>query len=322
MDSLKLVRKAKFLTRGIVSSMVFKLLYSGGFDPSKTLVILGSTRSGSTWLAELISSVDGVSQLFEPLNTTYVKQAGSAGITRNPFIKPDEPWETGVSFFNMVLSGRIINPWLASQISFAEALSTKRLVVKFVRANLLVGWMCKNLPILPPAMVIRHPCAVISSQIHKGWTPSLKVLLSNSYFDDYPEIRKQCERLKKPEELSALAWCLKYHCPLSLPKPYPFILICYERLVRYGIDELAELFEVWGLVITEEIVSQLNKPSKTVTGSSQVLAGRDPLAGWKNILSEDQVMNILSVLKIFEMEFYTGNLEPDYDKLNNFSTKP
>ncbi len=318
MSYYKYYRKLKVLLRGSISSFVFRILYRKGFDISETLLIFGSSRSGSTWLAEIISSLPGHSQVFEPLNTRYVKQAEDAGVVKNTFRKKSARWEKGQAFLEQVLSGRLMNPWLASQIPVNKVFATRRLVVKFVRGNLLLDWMCANLPVLPPAMVIRHPCAIISSQLSKGWTPSRTILLANSYFDEHPEIRERCSQLRSPEEINALAWCLRYHAPLCIAKPYPYVLICYEKLVRDGVREIEKLFKVWKLEMTEDITRQLKKASDTVTHSSQIVSGKDPLAGWKTKLSSEQVSDILAVLAIFGMDFYGKELEPDYNKLYDF----
>ena len=314
----KYIRKIRVLARGVVSSVVFKLLYRKGFDSSKALIICGSTRSGSTWLAELVSSIDGHSQIFEPMHTGYVKEAKHAGIERNMFVKESEEWPQGRRFFTKVLTGKVINPWIASQIPWNKLLKTERLVVKFVRANLVLGWLSKHLDILPPAMVIRHPCAIIMSQLNKGWSPSKEVLLSNKYFDSHPKIKQACHKFDKPEERAALAWCLRYHGPLTLNKPYPFVLVCYERLVRNGEEEIKKLFDAWNLPVTQSVLDKLSKPSDTVTENSQVVSGKDPLAGWKKHLTTTEVENILAVLSVFDMNFYSDALEPNYEMLNAF----
>jgi hypothetical protein len=314
----KYIRKIKVLFRGSVSALLFNVLHRKGFDISNVLIICGSTRSGSTWLAEIVSSLPGLSQVFEPLNIQYVKQAKEAGIVKNTFKKHDEKWEQGLYLFRRILSGKLINPWVASQIPINKVYSTQRLVVKFVRANMLLGWITENFTILPPALVIRHPCAYVCSQIQKGWNPSLNVMLSNKYFDDHPAIRDQCLCLSTPEELNALAWCMRYHAPLSLKKPHPFILICYEKLVNEPVQEVGKLFDAWGLDMTDEVINQLNKPSNTVTKSSQIVTGKDPLSGWKSRLSQKQINNVMSVLAIFDMNFYNEELEADYEILYNF----
>lgn len=63
-------KKIKLLIRGFISAIIIKLLHPKGVDLSESLIVYGSTRCGSTWLAEIISSISGNVQFFEPLNTT------------------------------------------------------------------------------------------------------------------------------------------------------------------------------------------------------------------------------------------------------------
>jgi hypothetical protein len=296
------------------------MIYRRGFDSSKTLVIFGSIRSGSTWLAEIISSLDGCLQIFEPLHPDYVQEIKKQIPERNKYVPADEDWPAGLSIFNKIVSGKIVNAWTLSQAPLLKVFTAKRLVVKLVRGNLLLEWFANNVATPPPVLVIRHPCAIIASQINKKWPPGKNLLLNNAYFDKYPEIREKCRHLSEPEELAALAWCLRYHAPLTAKKPYPFILICYEDLVRNGKRELERLFNAWHMPVDEKAISRLSIPSDTVTINSQVVKGGDPLAGWKNKLNEQQVNNILAVLKIFKMDFYDTGLEPDHEKLTTFGS--
>ncbi len=313
-----IIRKIKFSIRGTSSSLLFKLMHPKGFDVSDALVICGTTRSGSTWLAEIVSSIEGHAQIFEPLQARYIKDARVAGVKNNLNLRANEEWLEGRLFFERIISGKLINSWLASQLSLSEVFKAKRLVVKMVRANMMIGWLTSQFPIKPPALVIRHPCAVVASQLHKGWTPSLKGLLGNRFFKEHSELKEQCKHIATEEGTYALAWCMRYYVPLTLDKPHPFVLICYENLVRNGKDELTRLFNAWDIELTEKVISQLHIPSDTVAENSQVLGGKDPLAGWKTRLTELQVNNVLAVLKIFSMDFYDHELEPQYDKLSAF----
>jgi hypothetical protein len=314
----KYERKLRILIRGTISALVFRMRFPAGFKSSEALLIFGAPRSGSTWLAEIVSSIPGHSQVFEPLYPLYVKEARGAGVKKNMYLEPEQKWEEGRVFLERVLSGKLMNSWLASQMPLSKVLSTRRLVIKFVRANLIAGWICENFPVKPPALVIRHPCAVVSSLLQKNWTPGKDVLLANPYFVRHPEIRQRCVDLSTAEEMNALAWCLHYHAPLSLPKPYPFVLLCYEKMVRDGAYEIGRLFEEWNLELTEDIIRKLNKPSDTSTPTSQIMYGSDPLAGWKKRLSHEQIERILGVVDIFGMNFYSEKMEPNYARMARF----
>lgn len=318
----KYIRRLRLIITGLIYSLLFRLIQRKGFNPKKTIVLFGSIRGGTTWLAEVLSSIEGHLLVFEPLHPHYVPEVRKVIDYRNTYVPVENNWPEGHKFFTRVLSGKVANSWTMSQTSIREIFQAKRLVVKFVRGNFLLEWLAVNMDVVTPILVIRHPCAIVASQMNKGWPSNKKVLLNNRYFNKYPELKSACNLLSKPEELDALAWCLRYHAPLSASKPYPFLLVSYENLVRNGRQELEKIFNAIHVHLDEKAIDQLSKPSDTVTKASQVVTGEDPLAGWTHKLTEQQIDNILAVLKIFDMDFYSRSLEPDYEKMMSFGHKP
>ncbi len=294
------------------------MIHADGFDPNQTIAVFGSVRSGSTWLAELLSSLDGHLQLFEPLHPKYVPEAARILQTRNTYVPVGAPWPEGRKFFSEILSGRLINSWILSQASVSRVFRTRRLVAKFVRGNLLLDWLTTNYGLRNAVLVIRHPCAVVASQLTKGWRPGKTTLLANPYFERHPEIQERCAPLTRPEEIAALAWCLRYHAPLMSEKPYRFTLVTYEALVRNGVSELERLFQALGIPFDSAVIEKLSRPSDTATETSPIVSGKDPLGGWQHRLTNRQVNNILSVLNIFGMNFYSAEPEPEYSRLRAF----
>lgn len=303
---------------GVFNTLVFKCLYGKGFDQKDTIVICGSIRSGSTWLAELLSTADRHVQIFEPLHPDYVKQVTPIMPKRNWFVASEKQWPEGEKFYQKVLSGKLVNPWMLSQIPLKKLFTAQRLVIKFVRANMMFGWLTKLPNIRKPVLVMRHPCAIISSELAKGWGPTTTKVLGNAYFELIPEIKEKCKNLSKPEEIAAIGWCMRYHAPLHQANPDDYILVTYEALVRNGEHELSRIYEGWGTALDKSLVEKLDKPSDTSTGNSFIVQGKDPLAGWKSKLTEEQISNVLKVLDIFGMDFYSADLEPDLEKLSQF----
>lgn len=315
MNLLDIKKKSTFLFRGVSNTILLNTIYKRSYNIGDTLIIAGTTRSGSTWLAEIVSAHPQAGQIFEPSSPTNVREARKCGFTFDTFLEPDAVWPAGKKFLEDVFSGRVLTPWTTSQIPVAKTRKMRFLVVKFVRANLLLGWLAHNFPIKAPALIIRHPCATIASQLYKEWIPGKKMILSNPFFQRFPEIKRKCEEFNRPEELLAMRWCMRYYAPLSLSAPYPFHLLTYERLVSHGEEEINRLFFRWGMAPTEESFSRLVRPSKTVTGNSQVVKGRDPLAGWRSHLSAEQITRIQRVVRLFNLDFYTDDLEPDQERL-------
>ncbi|MEW6428226.1 MAG: hypothetical protein AB1568_09360 [Thermodesulfobacteriota bacterium] len=319
MNLLDASKKATFLFRGVTNSILLNTIHKRRYNLCDTLIIAGTTRSGSTWLAEIVSAHPQAGQIFEPISPTNVRSAKKTGFTFDTFLTPETDWPAGKNFMEKVLRGQILTPWTTSQIPVSKTGKIRFLVVKFVRANLLLGWLTQNFPIKPPALIIRHPCAIIASQLHKEWVPPKRMLLSNPFFANAPKLKQMCEHLDQPEELLTLKWCMRYYAPLSTPAPYPFHLMTYEGLVRDGEEEIQKLFSIWGMSPAKESFACLLQPSKTVTGISQIIRGSDPLSGWNKRLSDDQVKRVLEVVRMFNLDFYTKEFEPDFDRLHRLS---
>jgi len=291
-------------------------IYRRKFDISKTLIVAGTSRSGSTWLAEIISAAPGNVQIFEPLHLSHVKEARQVGFTSDSFIDPETDWPEGKEFMKRVLGGCVLTPWTTSQIPIVETKNASRLVVKFVNANMLLGWIAFNFPVKPPALIIRHPCAVVASESKRfKLLTDINFLLNHPFFDRHPHLKESCRGLKHPEEVRALVWCMRYYAPLALSAPYPFVLISYEALVRRGKEELSRLYKTWNLSMPEKTLNLLHHASKTAARDSSILLNKDPLMGWKNELTKKQVTNILNVVNLFGLNFYSEEIEPDYERL-------
>lgn len=312
------IRKIKLVTKGYIAFLFFKVM-GKKFNQQQTITIFGAPRSGSTWLAELLSSCPEHLQIFEPLHPENVRQVKQVIPTRNHYISAEQPWDDGKKLFTKILTGKLLNPWILSQAKLLKIFQSKRLVIKFVRANLMLDWFTQNLNVLPPVLIVRHPCAVIASQLKKGWPPSKIQLLNHPYLEQYPSIKSKCLGLSTSEELAALAWCLRYHAPLSASKPYKFILVTYEELVLNGDLVLKNIFKKLQLTYSDQIARQLIKPSDTSTEKEKINQRDHILTSWQQTLTADQIDNILSVVNIFNMAFYNKNIEADYQLLKNFN---
>ncbi|MDG2394701.1 MAG: hypothetical protein P8M49_14395, partial [Thalassotalea sp.] len=81
---------------------------------------------------------------------------------------------------------------------------------------------------------------------------------------------------------------------------------------------LRKIFSRWSIPVDETIFLRLKVPSDTTEANSNILKNENLLSGWQKKLSNEQVENILNVLKIFNLNFYSKQVEPDYLKLNTF----
>lgn len=306
---------AKRAIRARLNPLLVKCFSARNYDLRQTLVVAGGTRSGSTWLAELVGTIPSSAVLFEPLHVANVPEAAAAGFTWRTFVRPGEEWPEGEAFLERVLQGKIINWQTTSHMGLRSAIHPKTWVVKFVHANLLLGWMLDKFPIRPPALIIRHPCATVVSRSQQAWKPPCHPPCIPKFLETYPQFTNVLEELTDVVEFRAALWCIDYFAPLALPRPYPFHIVAYEQLVRDGRRELSRLFNRWEIELPAQARERLTVCSQTTQKHSHLHGGEDPLGGWRERLPPDQIAKVLRVVEAFGLDFYTDALEPDYDRL-------
>ena len=305
------------LSRRTLSPLLVRATSLGTHDIRDTLLIAGSPRSGTTFLAELLNQIPRSAILFEPEHIQQVTEARAAGLTWHTIKQPSEDWPEGRRFFERVLRGKLITSWTVSHVPLASAVAPRTWIVKFVDANFMLGWLAASFPIRPPVLLVRHPCAVIASQLRRGWSnphpPRLKGFLAC-----YPQFTDYLETLRDPAEFAAALWSMQTFAPLMLPKPWPFVLITYEQLAADPRGELTRLFKAWQMPMPEGIVERALRPSGTTDTGSALASGEDPSRAWSKALGREQVAAILAVVRRFGLDFYGDGPQPDLNRLAAF----
>jgi Sulfotransferase family len=285
------------------------------YDIRQTIVITGSPRSGTTWLAELLGTIPRSAMLWEPLFPDADPELRRIGFMERTYIPPNGERPEMEAYLRRVLTGRVLNRWTLQQTNLLAVYRVKRWIVKFVRANMLLPWLICRFPVRRPLLLIRHPCAVVASQGRMG--PWQKALITDcpEFFEAYPHLRATCAGLKTQEEVLAARWCLDYFVPLTTPPPHPWQVVPYERLVREGPRELQRIFAGLNIPMPPDATAQLKTPSATARSWAGIRQGADPLDSWRRVLSPDQCQRILNVTAAFGINVYGHDLEPDYRRL-------
>lgn len=306
MATIKIKRLKDKINQRMISSSL-----NGRFKANKALVLTSSPRSGSTLLSQILTAIPRSCVLFEPLHLDQVPEAAAAGFTWRTYVDPNLEWPQGKKFLNQVFEGRIVNSWISREITLKDALFAEQLIVKFVRANRLLPWLCNSFEIPPPIFLIRHPCAVIASQIKYGWANAQYAPESPPYLDSYPLFHAALSQLGSDVEYLAAAWALDQLPVLLHKKPHPWLIITYEELFLRPEKTIRKICEQLDLEIDiEQAVDKLNIPSSVVSRT-----GISGLSGWKRQLTSEQIDKILRTVNTFGIEFYDSQDEGDYDIL-------
>lgn len=166
------------------------------------VLLLGSGRSGTTWLAELIASHTAGRIVFEPLYPF----AGIAppGMARQKYLAIDEEYPELHEALAPVIHGESRSRWTDQ---FNDRWIYHFRVVKFIRANMLLGWLARSFPAARMAYVVRNPADVVRSQLRHGWPNDLGYFLDQENLcADYPRFPAEIPELAQTQFERAIAW--------------------------------------------------------------------------------------------------------------------
>ena len=267
----------------VVSNLINLIARQTNFDIENTILIIGSTRSGTTFLMESINQNNDYRLIFEPFNNTYTEE-WSEFATRE-YIDPSQTNEYEKNVINKILTGQISNPWVNR---YNRKLRSDKRLIKAVRANLLVEYIRAEYPDLPIIYLVRNPYEVVASRINMNFDANdVELVRDKSAFIEmhYPDIQYNLlsEKIETKEAKHAALWCLENRFLLRKKSQLDLNLLKYEDII--GMSVTYEKEEI-------KLTKKESKPSAS--------------ASLKNVyqLSQSERENIANVLEFFKMDEY------------------
>lgn len=282
------------------------------YDLRDTIVVCGDGRSGTTWIAQTLASLPGAAVLFEPLHPKRVPGVTEAGFTWRTYVRPGTEWAAGRSVLEDAFAGRPLNLWTGSALTWPQRVT--RWVVKCIRANRLVPWMSEWMQPRQRVLVLRHPCAIVGSQIASDWTVP-NAPYSQELIDDYPVIGSVVDAIETPEERRALDWAV--NTLVALPSRSSWTTVCYEQLVE-GRETFTSILDAWALRVPADLADRSTRWSHT---SRRRELGEDratTVTDWTTQLGEEQVRRVLAVTHALGLDFYGEDPRPDAERLERW----
>ena len=190
-----------------------------------------------------------------------------------------------------------------------RAFSGKRLVVKEIRSNLMIGWLARTFD-LRVVLLVRHPCATVASQTSRGWGTKRKVidalLRQPELVQDH--LKDDLERLGSgylDTTVGRLAarWAVENRVALAMAAQDDRILpVAYEDLLVRPRPELERIFAFLGWAPRESDWRRVLPMAGTGQGSGVPPAER--LGSWKTRLPAQEAACILRVVRSLGVDFY------------------
>lgn len=241
--------------------------------------MVGSGRSGTTWLASLINADHTMREVFEPVHPLFFPKHHSGLDHPCPGIG-DAEWQ---NWLEHVFSGRHITRRTDRDNLGRNPASARKLLVKDVFASGLVGAL--DFPEVAKALVMRHPLAVaLSKQAHRDWhwTWSPGEFLQNERLatGDLLPWQDALERIhREGTELQGLiaVWAVVNRIAMRSLPPSDLPILHYEEAVQDPWTAISQLSEhpLWSPLISanrQEVLAQsgqvsfVSKASGTVPG--------------------------------------------------------
>lgn len=285
---------------------------------NKPLLVTGIHRSGSTWLANMLSLNKDVILIDEPFNIEKwaYKLGGLTNIyyTYVPNIDEDK---ARIAFQKVldnktrrVFSKRKVEHWL-------RFTRNKRKVIKDPISALSSEWLYSNFD-MDILVLVRHPAAYVNSLQRMDWNFPFHHLIQQDKLmeNELNDLRTDIE--SPPDDFigqAALSWKCIYKVLSNYLERNEWAFRRHEDLALNPVQEIKRLYEIFDLRWNEEVESKIiehtraTNPSSINSNKTHVLKrdSKDLATKWKKNLSVSQIERIKEVTFPICEQFYSDD---------------
>lgn len=271
---------------------------SRSYDIENSVALVSTGRGGSTWLAELVMSLPNRVMIWEPLHLGNNPAVARLGVGWNTYLPHDAEAPELETYLRRLLTGRELSTQTLTSLSFdlKALLRPEGFVVKFVQVHPMLPWFERRFPTVPIVGLVRHPCAVVASQLKHGptWRTLTKDTLDvdPAMLADFPHIAQVFERIETTSEALAFEWGVRTFFLLRAERP---LVVAYEALVADPPAEAERIFAYLGEALPPSAVAQARRPSATTNESTEYEGWRDRLTSWQRTVSADDQERIIAM---------------------------
>lgn len=285
--------------------------------------LIGDGRSGTTWVADLVSQHERYRQLFEPFHPQLVKPASF--LKPHQYMRPETIDTRLQALAAEVFSGRFTDRHVDQP---NRALWYRGLLIKDIFANLFAYWASLRFPMVKIILLIRNPFAVaLSKSRKKSWywlTEPLDLLAQRSLREDFlgPFEDTIRETSAKGNYVlnQILIWAIINYVPLRQFGPERLHVVFYEDVYASPSRQVAEIL---GFVRPVTAAPQVDidpklilQPSWVSGPNSAVARGLSPVALWKQDAKSRDIDAGLMLLERFGLaELYDDYVQPNRERL-------
>ncbi len=284
--------------------------------------LIGSARSGTTWVPRLINWDRRYREITEPFNPKTNRSIWQH------YVRPGADSPRLAELLERVFSGRPVGrqpDWGTAASAYDDLFIKHRgLFVKDVTAQLLARWAMNRLADVKLIYIVRNPLAVALSRYkRKDWfrpEPELATLEQPELVEDWlqPFDRVIAEYKNDDFYRKVVLWAVENYVFMRQFKSDELLALFYEDVVRYPLEQLGRIYDYIGhdrAKIDPKAVERLRQSKSRTT----VVDGADkwsPLTTWQQELSDEQISRSREILAEFRLAgLYGRDGQPNPDRL-------
>ncbi|WP_435134189.1 sulfotransferase domain-containing protein [Formosa sp. A9] len=285
----------------------------------KTIWLIGSGRSGTTWVSSLINFNNSFRELFEPFHPSY-SELSAVGFCQHKYLNDANDNIAIETLSSQILKGNFYQKRSEEANRFIwQRPRYKNMLIKDIFTNLLAYQICKTNKYVKPVLLIRNPFSVaLSKSRTKDWywmTDPIDFLnqkeLMNDFLNPFENLIKDISKNGTHLDKQILIWSIINYVPLKQFKGNELLVTFYEDWVINPEKELNRIQEFVKLDLSVngdfKDFKKFKKPSKTsVTNNFSI-------SNWKSQINQEQLKSASDILERFGFkELYDENSIPNH----------
>lgn len=293
-----LIKRASVSVRGAACTR----FYIDGDSVKPTILLAGTGRSGTSWLADIINFRNDFRYIFEPFCAREVSQVSE--LRPMQYLRPGNCDVKYMNIIGDVIGGRIRNSWADR---FNDKLIIRKRLIKVIRANLFLKWINVNFPDIRIVFLMRHPLAVARSKLKWNWGAANRFLEHAELIEDYlSSFKSEIESCGTTFERILFEWCVDNYVPLKQFKEGEMHIVFYEHLCVRPQEEVERLFGYLGIEYDHRVNDTISRPSKLCRQDSAVKTGRSLIDTFEDYFTAEQIDRSVEILSMFGLDKIYG----------------
>ena len=275
------------------------------FHPyQKTVWLIGSGRSGTTWIGDLVSYTGPYRKMMEPFHPTMIPPASF--LIPHLYARPGNSVPQLERLGKKVFKGKLYHPRSnAGNWPYRYG----QLLIKDIYANLFAKWVQERFPEVKILFLIRNPFAVALSKTKRSnwfWLKDPRQFLKQpelmqDHLGPFKTLIESVPKENNPFLNHILTWAIINYVPFRQFAGGPFTLLFYEHFCLDPVGELEGVVEKIGGWIpkTARFSSSFGSKASRFSEDRSKQKHRNPLMAWKSEVDPANLDRGMEILECF-----------------------